>query len=115
MSTIPNNGLRFLGPTNSQNPVWQGLLNSIAFDEQGIKAKLLNLEQPCYVVRKNGQIGISNEGELGDANENTQAEIETLTAVPPLLPQQLGDRNFLDCYGVKYAYASGAMANGIAS
>ncbi len=52
---------------------------------------------------------------MSDANKNTLAEIETLTAVPPLLPQQLGDRNFLDCYGVTYAYAGGAMANGIAS
>jgi len=113
MSTIPNNGLHFGGQTSSQNPIWQGSLNSIAFDEKGIKAKLLNLAQPCYVVRKQGQIGMTNEGELGDANENTQ--VETLTAVPPLLPQQLGDRRFLDYYGLEYAYVGGAMANGIAS
>jgi len=112
MSTI-NNRLRFLGPTSSQNPVWQGSLNSIAFDEKGIKAKLLNLEQACYVVRKPDQIGITNEGELGDFAET--ASVETLTAVPPLLPQQLGDRSFLDSHRVKYAYACGAMANGIAS
>jgi trans-AT polyketide synthase/acyltransferase/oxidoreductase domain-containing protein len=116
MSTIPNNNaLRFFGNPSNQNPVWQGPLNSIAFDENGIKAKLLNLEQPCYVVRKQGRIGITNEGNLSDANENRPLEMETLTAAPPLLPQQLGDRNFLDCYGVTYAYASGAMANGIAS
>ena len=116
MSTLLNdNGLQFFGNPSLINPVWQGPLNSIAFDENGIKAKLLNLEQPCYVVRKQGRIGITNEGDLSDANKNTLAEIETLTAVPPLLPQQLGDRNFLDCYGVKYAYAGGAMANGIAS
>jgi len=116
MSTLPNkNGLHFFGHVSNQNPVWQGPLNSIAFDEKGIKAKLLNLEQPGYVVRKSGQIGITNDGELGDANENTPADMETLTAVPPLLPQLLGDRNFLDFYGLKYAYSSGAMANGIAS
>ncbi|OQY56811.1 MAG: 2-nitropropane dioxygenase [Candidatus Parabeggiatoa sp. nov. 2] len=116
MSTLLNdNGLQFFGNPSLINPVWQGPLNSIAFDENGIKAKLLNLEQPCYVVRKQGRIGITNEGDLSDANKNTLAEIETLTAVPPLLPQQLGDRNFLDCYGVTYAYAGGAMANGIAS
>ena len=113
MSTIPNNGLHFFGQTSSQNPVWQGPLNSIAFDEKGIREKLQNLEQPCYVVRKPEQIGITNEGELGDVAET--ASVETLTAVPPLLPQQLGDCSFLDCYRVKYAYVGGAMANGIAS
>ncbi len=62
MSTLLNdNGLQFFGNPSLINPVWQGPLNSIAFDENGIKAKLLNLEQPCYVVRKQGRIGITNE------------------------------------------------------
>jgi trans-AT polyketide synthase/acyltransferase/oxidoreductase domain-containing protein len=113
MSIPNNNGLRFLGQTSSQNPVWQGPLNSIAFDEKSIKATLLNLNQPCYVIRKQDQIGITNKGELGDVAKT--ASVETLTAVPPLLPQQLGDHSFLECHGVKYAYTSGAMANGIAS
>jgi trans-AT polyketide synthase, acyltransferase and oxidoreductase domains len=113
MSTIPN-GLHFSGNASPQNPVWQGPLNSIAFDEKDIKAKLLNLEQPCYVLKEQGQIGITNEGELEESNEN-MAEVETLTAVPPLLPQQLGSSHFLERHGVKYAYTSGAMASGIAS
>ncbi len=107
-----HNGLTYSGQTNSQNPVWQGPLNSIAFDEQGIKTKLLNLTQACYVVKKQGQLGVTNDGELTDA---TATDIETLTAVPPLLPQQLGNPRFLEAYGVKYAYTTGAMANGIAS
>ncbi len=107
-----NNGLKYLGQTGNNNPVWQGPLNSIAFDEKGIKAKLLNLAQPCYVVRQQGQIGITNDGELSDT---TATDMETLTAVPPLLPQQLGDPRFLDYHGIKYAYTTGAMANGIAS
>ena len=94
MSTIPNNNaLQFFGHPSNQNPVWQGPLNSIAFDDIGIKAKLLNLEQPCYIVREAGQIGITNEGELGDANGGAPTAVETLTAVPPLVPQQLGDRS----------------------
>ncbi len=34
---------------------------------------------------------------------------------PPLLPEQLGDPEFLREHRVRYAYATGAMANGIAS
>jgi PfaD family protein len=36
-------------------------------------------------------------------------------AVPPISIQNLGDPTFLSSYNVKYAYATGAMAGGIAS
>ncbi|MBD1839013.1 PfaD family polyunsaturated fatty acid/polyketide biosynthesis protein [Coleofasciculus sp. FACHB-64] len=113
--TQNKNGLRFSGNPNNQNPVWQGSLNSVAFDEEGIKTKLLNLDKPCYIVSKQGQIGVTNEGYLGDANNGKTESVETLTAVPPLVPQQLGDPSFLTFHGVKYAYSTGSMANGIAS
>ena len=82
---------------------------SIAFEATAIIDKLLNLEQPCYVVRHQGKIGIANEISLHEA------ESELLMAIPPLSIEQLGDRSFLDCYGVKYPYMTGAMAGGIAS
>ncbi|PIG93477.1 PfaD family polyunsaturated fatty acid/polyketide biosynthesis protein [Gloeocapsopsis sp. IPPAS B-1203] len=103
--------LKFVG-TSTQ--AWYGSLNSVAFDEAGIKAKLLNLAQPCYVVRSNNQIGVTNEGYTYTANNgNKQAEL--LAATPPLSTKQLGDASFLDFHQVKYAYATGAMAHGIAS
>ena len=37
------------------------------------------------------------------------------TAVPPVSITQLGDPEFLRFHGVKCAYKTGAMANGIAS
>lgn len=80
--------------------------DSISFDNQGIQQKLLNLHQPCYVSLKNNQIGISHQ---------PSQDIAPQMMVNALLPQQLGDRRFLDFYGVKYAYAAGAMAGGIAS
>jgi trans-AT polyketide synthase, acyltransferase and oxidoreductase domains len=114
-SLCKDNKINFSGFRSNGNPAWQGLFNSIAFDEAGIKAKLLNLDKPCFVVQKSGQIGITNDGYLGDIENFKTQEFETLTAVPPLEIQQLGDPNFLSCYGVKYAYKTGAMANGIAS
>ena len=80
--------------------------DSISFDRQGIQQKLLNLHQPCYVSLKNNQIGISHQ---------PCQDIAPQMMVNALLPQQLGDRRFLDFHGVKYAYAAGAMAGGIAS
>lgn len=80
----------------------------IAFDEAGIKSKLLSLNQPCYVVSTHGKIGFTNQF-------NASEGIELLTALPPLKLQQLGDRSFLEFHKVKYAYTAGAMAGGIAS
>src|SRR5579883_2548942 len=98
-----------------QDQVWQGDLNSVSFDLAGIKAKLLNLDKPCYIVRFEGQIGVTNEGYLYPSDNSKMGQLKILVSVPPISIQQLGDPNFLACHGVKYAYATGAMAGGIAS
>lgn len=100
--------------TSGTHKTWKGSLDSIAFDEMGIKARLLNLQQPCYILKHQGRIGIANQSSLFDT-DNSQKLIQTLMFAPSLLPQQLGDSNFLNFHGVKYAYAAGAMAGGIAS
>ena len=82
----------------------------IAFEESEIKKILLNLKEPCYVVKHQEKIGLSNQDWW-----HTDPDLELLMAVPPLSIEQLGDRNFLDFHGVKYAYMTGAMAGGIAS
>ena len=82
---------------------------NIAFDEAGIQAKLQNLNAPCYVVRDNvGQIGFTN-------HYPANGSVEVVAMVPPTALHQLGDPAFLRFHGVKYAYKTGAMANGIAS
>ncbi|ODG99974.1 2-nitropropane dioxygenase [Nostoc sp. KVJ20] len=98
-----------------QNQAWQGALDSVSFNEKGIKSKLLNLEKPCYIIRVEGKIGATNEGYLYPYNQEKSEDVETLIAVPPLSIRQLGDPTFLSFHGVKYAYATGAMAQGIAS
>ena len=80
----------------------------VAFERETIQNKLLNLEQPCYVVRVAGKLEVTN-------NTDWDREGEICLTHPPLPPQELGDRSFLECHGVQYAYATGAMAGGIAS
>lgn len=109
------NKLQFLGTNHHHNPVWQGDLNTIAFAPEAIKTKLLNLAKPCYFLRQQGQIGVSNDGELVQCDHGQIQTTEALTAIPPLITQQLGDRNFRNFHQVKYAYMAGSMANGIAS
>ncbi|MCC5615734.1 PfaD family polyunsaturated fatty acid/polyketide biosynthesis protein [Nostoc sp. CHAB 5836] len=100
---------------NSTNKALKGDLDLISFDEIEIKNRLLNLHQPCYVLRDQGRIGMANQSNLYFPDNSRSKLLETLMVAPALPPQQLGDRSFLDFHGVKYAYAAGAMAGGIAS
>ncbi|MFC2045947.1 PfaD family polyunsaturated fatty acid/polyketide biosynthesis protein [Chloroflexota bacterium] len=112
--TTNNSGLLFFGKNNLQSQVWQGPAESIAFDAAGIRSTLLNSGQPCYVVRNQNRIGITNAGRLchpGDVDSETS--MEALLIAPPLAVQRLGDPAFLTTYNVKCAYATGSMANGI--
>jgi trans-AT polyketide synthase, acyltransferase and oxidoreductase domains len=89
-----------------------GFINqsNLAVEEAAIKNSLLDLEKPCYVIKQQEKIGLTNQNWW-----HNQPDLELLMAAPPLSIEQLGDRNFLNFYGVKYAYMTGAMAGGIAS
>ena len=118
VDTLPdqhNNSLKFPTNPHSQNLTWKGSLDSISFQESAIKNKLLTLDKPCYILKIGGKIGVTNEGYLCPPENNTTAQPELLTFIPPINLQQLGDSNFLAAHGVKYAYVTGAMAGGIAS
>ena len=109
------NEIRYVKNFDVHNISWQGSLDRIAFTLENIKSKLLNLDKPCYFICNQGKIGVTNEGYIKDINNQQISAIEILTAMPPLLPQQLGDSSFLKSHNIKYAYMTGAMANGIAS
>ncbi|MEH2069115.1 MAG: PfaD family polyunsaturated fatty acid/polyketide biosynthesis protein [Nostoc sp.] len=110
-----DNGLNFSTWSHTQNQVWKGSLESISFDQEAIKHKLMVLDKPCYIVKVAGKIGVTNEGYLSPVDNTTTVQVELLTFVAPVKIQQLGDPNFLSFHGVKYAYTTGAMAGGIAS
>ena len=82
----------------------------LAFELTEVKKILLDLESPCYVVQQQGKIGLS-----GRDWWQTKPDMKLLMVAPPLPIDRLGDRNFLNFHGVKYAYMTGAMAGGIAS
>jgi len=114
--TTNNNGLQFYGAPPQASLIWQGAIQSIAFDPVGIKAKLKNLSQPCYVVRYQNQLGVTNEGHVHSPNGTaTPGTLPIVASSLPLALSQLGDPTFLAFHGTKMAYSSGAMANGIAS
>src|SRR5688500_7219391 len=89
---------------------WRGDPQTTAWDAAGIAACLNRLDQPIFVIGDNGRIGFTNQGV-----EAADGSYALLASALPLEPGQLGDATFRDDYGVKLAYASGAMANAIAS
>ncbi len=102
--------INFTGAGSSQT--WKGSPRAIAFDTEGMREKLGNTHLPCYVVKDfRGRIGVANEGEIGGSGSG----LELLAMVAPLTANQLGDPSFREDYKLKYAYKTGAMANGIAS
>jgi len=107
--------LKFSPTMNNNYQAWQGDLNTVSFDAENIKNKLMNLNFPCYILNKEGQIGISNKGSLSYSANGKSNKLEMLLTVPAIEFHQLGDPNFLEFYGTKYAYMTGAMAQGIAS
>jgi trans-AT polyketide synthase/acyltransferase/oxidoreductase domain-containing protein len=75
---------------------------------QALLDALHRLDQPFSVVRDPG-------GELRPVPGPLGAAPEAIAFAPALPPAALGDSTFLETYGVRAAYATGAMANGIAS
>ncbi|MBD2770726.1 PfaD family polyunsaturated fatty acid/polyketide biosynthesis protein [Iningainema sp. BLCCT55] len=108
-----DNGLSYANSFN-QNLIWKGALDCVSFEPADVKKKLQILHKPCYIVRVAGKIGVTNVGYLCSSDNGT-GQVELLIAVPPISTQNLGEQSFLSFYGVKYAYATGAMAGGIAS
>ncbi len=97
---------------NKQALYWKGSPRSISFDSAGIQQKLKNTAGNCFIVEDHaGRIGVANAGNLSTEDRGLQL----LAMVAPLEAQQLGDSSFRQDYALKYAYKTGAMANGIAS
>jgi len=95
-----------------QQLFWKGSPRDIVFEPDQIKEKLAQTDRPCYVMQDfRGRIGVSNTGALVSEGRGLQV----LAIASPMTAEQLGDPTFSADYRLKYAYKTGAMANGIAS
>lgn len=85
-------------------------------DLQGIAQHLSDLRTGFLVVQTGTELGIVPGGDCRFVEGSAASEMRPLWAVvPPLAPDQLGDPAFRAQHQLKYAYMTGAMANGIAS
>ncbi|MEQ8762576.1 MAG: PfaD family polyunsaturated fatty acid/polyketide biosynthesis protein [Planctomycetota bacterium] len=79
-----------------------------------LREALSALDRPCFLIDHHGDLAVQTSGQasLGDGSSEGSP---LLAYVPPLPVSSLGDPAFRQEYGVRYAYMTGAMANGIAS
>lgn len=92
--------------------VWSGPVDSIAYDEEGVVAKIRALALPCYVVRTDRGVGVTNDGHVMSPAPDG---VEVLLVAPPVSRRSLGDPDFVATYGLDCAYMAGSMANAISS
>ena len=85
----------------------------IAFSYDDLHEKLLKLDQELLVLKKEKSLGLCF---VEDAiNSKSGDSLNVISNISPISINQFGDSEFLKTYGVKMAYMTGAMANGIAS
>ena len=87
--------------------------DKVAFSEKDICNKLLKLNKNVLVIKNGETLGIClAEDAINSGSGNTYS---VLARSMPLRISQFGDPKFIKTYGLKMAYMTGAMANGIAS
>jgi PfaD family protein len=85
--------------------------------DQALKDALMRVTKPLFLLDMNGSGGVSQTGTAIIGKDiSPDKECYPLKAyAPPLDPSELGDSRFKKRFNLRYAYITGAMANGIAS
>lgn len=92
---------------------WQGNKTLHAQSVETAAKLLSDLARPLYVVAQHNQAILTDSGTVQSQLEEGMEACHGM--INPMLPQQLGNKSFLQDYRVKAAYYAGAMANGINS
>jgi len=100
----------------SEGRFWQGNPNQIAFEPEAMKTILLDAQDPLWIVSGgNGVYGLvqrdNTDFGIGDAKD----QFPIVGQIPVIDAASLGDTAFKHTYQTRFAYYTGAMANGIAS
>src|SRR5262245_17015055 len=79
------------------------------------RAAIGDLRAPVVIVHTEEGFGVAPGGSVALGAAPIRDSMPVAAYLPPLPAHQLGDPTFLDEHGVRFAYMTGAMANGIGS
>jgi PfaD family protein len=85
--------------------------DDVAFDGEALAHSVERFRETTFVVRDPGTGAVG----VGFGALSGSGHYEVLAVLPPLYPEWLGDRAFNEAHRVRFPYATGAMANGIAT
>lgn len=90
---------------------------SITKGTEALRQALLQADRPVMLVKNDGDLLVAEGGRLIIDNDGKAPDgsFECSAWIPPLPPENLGDTEFKQKHGLKYAYVAGAMAGGITS
>jgi len=96
---------------------WEKSTSEPMTGKNGISQAISNIKEPIYVISKNGDLSVAQNGiaRIGIKETDKDEGFPLLAYAPPLHPEDLGDPLFKKRYNLRYAYIVGAMANGITS
>src|SRR4051812_11048149 len=81
-------------------------------DADAIRTALADLRRAVVIVRTDAGPAVADGGSVAWCGTEG---LPVLAVLPPLHPSALGDPAFRADHGLRFAYVTGAMANGIAS
>jgi PfaD family protein len=83
--------------------------------EAALAEALRDLGTPFWVVRGPDGPAVARGGSLAPSEDAPADALPAVAFAPPCRPEMLGDAGFRADHGLRYAYMTGAMANGIGS
>ena len=92
---------------------WIGDVSDLITQPAAMADLLGQLDQPVYLVSGDGQLAATTQGSATLGNDVDGLPL--LGFVPATAMSQIGDASFCKDHNLKFAYMTGAMANGIAS
>jgi trans-AT polyketide synthase, acyltransferase and oxidoreductase domains len=94
---------------------WQGDFSTLPSNQDAIRSHLLALGKSLWVLKTAQGKALTSEGRAIPSSPESTTPASLLAWAAPMLPENLGDKDFCQTYGTSYALYGGAMANGISS
>ena len=94
---------------------WCGNIQTIASEAAQMRASLLQIDQPLWVILLEEKIGLVHGGEVVPASSMQSESLPILGIIPAIPWESLGDPAFRHTYHTRASFYAGAMAGAIAS